>query len=220
MSDISNGDKPLIVPAGKNPFETLAEQSSNQLWFGELLKFQKGDWVTGPNNEECTESELVAIMPGLMTGWIRWEDHFPVEHKMGLVQEGFVPPALETLSHRDKDLWEVDDNGKPQDPWQDSRYLPMISVNGERIYTFATSTDGGRRLGIAPLSGEYGARIKEHPYDLPVVGLSLDSYQHSNRSYGRIKYPVFPIKRYVKADVYLAAVAALTGKTLKLLPPM
>ena len=214
---MSNDNVP-VVP-GRNPFEDYADRVDNQMLLGPILKFAKGDWVIGRDGEECPEKEVVALMPGLLQGWIRWEDNFPVEHVMGLLMEGFVPPALETLSHRDKAQWELNNNGKPRDPWQESAYLPVISVNAENVYTFATSSDGGRRRAIAPLCREYGNHIRQHSDELPVVGLEQDSYMHPDRSIGRVKYPLLPVKRWVKADPYLAAVTALTGKSLKLLLP-
>jgi len=95
----------------------------------------------------------------------------------------------------------------------------VITINGETVYTFATSSDGGRRRAVAPLCREYGTHIRQHPDELPVIGLEQDSYQHPDRSIGRVKYPLFPVKRYVKADPYLAAVTTLTGKSLKLSLP-
>jgi hypothetical protein len=214
---MSNDDKLPIVP-GKNPYEDYADRVDNQMLLGPILKFTKGDYLIGRDGEECPEKELVALMPGLLHGWIRWEDNLPVEHKMGLLMEGFVPPALETLDRRDKEKWELDNKGEPRDPWQDSAYLPVITVNGETVYTFATSSDGGRRRALAPLCREYGNRIRQYPDELPVIGLEQDSYLHPDRTIGRVKYPLFPVKRWVKAEPYLAAVTTLTGKSLKLLP--
>jgi hypothetical protein len=208
---------PPAVP-GKNPFESYADRADNQMWLGPLLKFTKGEYLVGRDGEECPEKEVVALMPGLLHGWTRWEDSFPVENVLGLMMEGFVPPALETLNHRDREKWELDNKGKPRDPWQESFYLPVITINGDKVYTFATSSDGGRRHAIAPLCGEYGTHIRQHPDELPVIGLEQDSYLHSDRSIGRVKYPLLPVKRWVKADVYLAAVTTLTGRSLKLLP--
>jgi hypothetical protein len=210
-----NDDKVPVVP-GKNPFEDYADRSNTQMWLGALLKFTKGDYLVGRDGEECPETELVALMLGLLCGWIRWEDSYPVEHRMGLLLEGYVSPARATLGHHDEAQWELDNNGKPRDPWQQGVYLPMISTNGEMIYTFTTTSDGGRRRAVAPLCAEYGKHMREHPDELPVIGLEQDSYQHPDRSIGRVKYPLFPIKKWVKADPYLAAVMTLTGKQLKL----
>jgi hypothetical protein len=212
MSNDEKDDKLPSIPGGKNAFEDLAAQGGK--WLGPLLKFKKGDYVFGPNDEEFSEKELVALMPGLMHGYILWEDNTAVQEEMGLPAEGYVLPERNTLGHLDKTQWE---NPK-RDPWQESFYLPVITVNAEAVYTFATSSDGGRRHAIRPLCGEYGMRIREHPDDLPVFGLEQNGYEHSDPSVGWVKYPLFPVKRYVKAAPYLAAVAALTGRTLKLLP--
>jgi hypothetical protein len=217
MSNDDEGKVPA-TPGNKNPFESFADRADTQTWLGPLLKFVKGDYLVGRDGDECLETEMVALMPGLLHGYIRWEDSFPVEHVMGLLMEGFVPPARETLSHRDKATWPVDNNGEPRDPWQETNYLPVISVNAESVYTFVTATDGGRRRAIVPLCREYGQRIRQYPDELPVIGLEQDSYMHPNRTIGRVKHPLFPIHRWVKADPYLAAVLTLTGKSLKLLP--
>jgi hypothetical protein len=217
-NDDKKDDKTPIVPStGKNPFESYADRADNLKYLGPLLKFTKGDWLIGRDGDECTEKEVVALMTGLMHGYVRWEDSFPVEHVMGLMMEGYVLPARETLSHRDKTQWVADDKGNTRDPWQESFYLPVITVNAEAVYTFATGSDGGRRRAIAPLCGEYGNHIRQHPDELPIIGLEQDSYQHPDRSIGRVKYPLFPVKRWVKAEPYLAAVTTLTGKSLKLL---
>jgi hypothetical protein len=217
--DKTPDNKPPATTGNKNPFETFADNADSQN-FLPLLKFNKGDWVVGRDAEPCPETELVAIVPGLMHGWIRWEDSFPVEHRMGLVMEGFVLPARDTLGYLDETTWEIDSKtGKPRDPFQESNYLPVMSINAENVYNFATSSDGGRRRAIAPLSREYGNHIRTNPDELPVIGLEQDSYMHPDRKIGRVKYPLFPVKKWVKADAYLAALTALTGKPLKLLLP-
>jgi hypothetical protein len=209
-----------LTPAGKNPFENYGDQADSN-WLGDLLKFNKGDYVVGRDADECSHTELVAIMPGLVHGMLRWEDGRPIHSEMGLMMDGFVLPARNTLDCQDKSLWEVDDKGKPIDPWHECFYLPVISVNAEDVYTFATDSDGGRRHGIRPLCADYGNHIRQHPDEVPVIGLEQGSYLHSNPSVGRVKYPVFPTKRYVKVGPYLAAIEALTGRTFKLplLPP-
>jgi len=216
----NEGDKNVPIVPGKNPYEDYADRVDNQMLLGQLLKFSKGDWLIGRDGDACPHTELVALMQGLMHGWTRWEDSAPVEHIMGLLVEGFVSPARNKLSHSDKALWEPNaDGGEPQDPWQQSVYLPMITIDGDAVFTFATSSDGGRRRAIAPLCREYGNQMRQHPNELPVVGLEQDSYQHPNRKIGRVKYPLLPFKRLVKAEPYFAAVMTLTGKSLKLALP-
>ena len=118
---------------------------------GTLLKFVKGDWLIGRDGEKCPEKELVAIMPGLVHGWIRWEDNFPVEHNMGLLIEGFILPNRAELGHQEQETWRLEANGERRDPWQQGIYLPMVAVDGKTVYTFTATSDGGRRRGVAPL---------------------------------------------------------------------
>jgi hypothetical protein len=217
---VPTNDNQVPATTDKNVFEAYANETDTQRILGALLKFTKGDWLIGRDGEECPEKELVAVVPGLVHGWIRWEDNRPVEQVMGLLIEGFVPPERNTLSHNDKATWELDAGGESRDPWQQGLYLPMVTVDGETVYTFTTSSDGGRRRGVAPLCSEYGHRIRQHPNELPVVRLEQDSYLHSNRSIGRVKYPLFPVDRYVEGKPYLDAVAAIAGRPLTPLPGM
>jgi hypothetical protein len=201
------------VPAttDKNPFEQYADDVDSSTIIGSLLKFSKGDWLVGKDGAECEEEQLVAVLPGLLHGWVRWEGGKPVEQIMGLVTDGFQPPKRSELGYDDEALWESGDNG-PRDPWQPTVYLPMVSLDGGTVYTFSSSSDGGRRRGIAPLCREYGHHMRQCPDELPVVRLDQSSYLHTDKSKGRIKYPLFPIKNWVKAAAYINAVAAEAGR--------
>jgi hypothetical protein len=220
MSNEKKDDKRLpTIPGGRNVFEAAGDaMTQGGVIVGKLLKFSKGDWVAGPDSEEIPNgTELVAVIPGIASGWQRWEDNRPVEQIMGLLIEGFVPPARSTLSHTDKSTWPIDGNGKPRDPWQPTIYAPMATVDAATIYTFTTSSDGGKRHAIGPLCKDYGNHIRHAPDELPVVKLDQDSYLHTDRTIGRVKYPEMPIARWVKAEKYLAAVAEAAGRPLKLL---
>jgi hypothetical protein len=221
VSKEEDDDKKLpTVPGSRNVFETAGDaMTQGGVIIGDLLKFTKGDWVAGRDNDIVANgTELVAVVNGTLQGLVRWEDNHPVEQVMGLLVEGYVPPERSTLGYNDKAKWEVDaKTGKPRDPWQPTVYMPMVTVNAEKVYTFTTSSDGGMRHAIGPLCKEYGGHIRQHPDELPVVKLAQDSYLHSDRTIGRVKYPEFPVARWVKAEKYLAAVAAVAGRSLKLL---
>jgi hypothetical protein len=155
-------------------------------------------------------------MHGLVHGWIRWGN--PIEHAMGLLIKGFTPPSRDALGYHDKAAWELDAKGEPRDPWQQGLYLPMVTIDGKSVFTFSTTSDGGRRRAVAPLCREYGHHIRQHPDEIPIVRLEQGSYQHPDRSIGRVKFPLFPVDRWVKAEHYLTAVATITGRSLNLLP--
>ena len=207
------------VPESRNVFEAVGSaMTQGSVIIGDVLKFSKGDWLAGPDGEEINaETELVAVVPGTVHGWLRWENMRPVEQIMGSLVEGFVPPARSMLGHSDQSAWETNAAGKPRDPWQTTIYMPMVSLDAATIFTFTTGSDGGRRYAVGPLCKEYGGHIRQHPDELPIVKLHQDSYAHSDRSIGRVKYPELPIVRWVRADKYLAAVADAAGRPLKLL---
>jgi hypothetical protein len=73
-------DKKVPAMPGKNAFEAYADDVDSQMIAGVLLKFTKGDYLVGRDGDECSESELVAIVPLLVHGLIRWENNRPVEH--------------------------------------------------------------------------------------------------------------------------------------------
>jgi hypothetical protein len=184
----------------RNVFEAYGESAGSGLIVGDLLKFSKGDWLAGQENRAIAEgTKLLAVMDTLIVGWQKWESQRPVAYRMGLLIEGFVPPPREELGDNDEELWERDDNDEMRDPWALTNYMQLIDPkNAEQVFTFTTSSKGG--LGaIAKLCREYGrAREKEHREDqYPLVRLDIGSYQHRDRSLGRIKFPSFSIVGWV-----------------------
>ena len=218
MSNEINKVKDTLLSSTRNVFEAYGNAATiGGPIIGQLLKFTKGDYLVGREGEECGEKELVAVVPGILHGWTCWENNKQVEQVMGPLIEGFVPPARSTLDRNDKSRWEIDGNGKARDPWVPSVYMPMVSVDASNVYTFSTSSDGGRRHAIGPLCQEYGAHIRQHPNELPIVKLEQDSYLHAERSIGRVKFPLFPVERWTVTDKYIAAITAITGRPVKLL---
>jgi hypothetical protein len=216
--DDKDKDKLPTVPESRNVFEAIGDvMTQSTAIIGSLLKFSKGDWLAGFDNEEVPDgTELVAVVSGIVHGQVRWEDNRPVEQIMGPLIEGFVPPARSTLGYNDKTKWEIS-GGKTRDPWQETIYMPAVTIDAATVFTFSTGTDGGRRHAIGPLCKEYGSHIRQHPDELPVVKLQQDSYEHTDRSIGRVKYPELPVMRWVKAEKYLAAISKAAGRPVKLL---
>lgn len=187
-----NGSTALAT-AEDNPFLSYGRATSQSTIVGELLKFSKGEWTAGKNDTEVPEgTEMVAIMDQLLTGWIKWVDGKPAEQEMGLVAEGYRPPRRSDLGDMDKDSWEVDQHGVPKDPWQLTNYLVMKDTASGEVYTFTTSSRGGISA-VGKLSEAYGKNMRAKPDLFPVVALQVDSYKHSNKSYGKIFVPMLPV---------------------------
>jgi hypothetical protein len=183
-----------IEKPGSNAFLAYGNAATARSIVGKLLKFSKGDYLAGMEDEEVKlGTQFVAHMPSLCVGWIRWEDNKPpAEQRMGLVAENYQPCKRKELGDLDEDQWERDDDGHPRDPWQFSNYLILIARDGGDLYTFTTSSRGGLSA-VGELCKAYGKQMRQRPNQHPIVELDVGSYQHSNRSYGRIKFPIFKI---------------------------
>ena len=185
-----------------NPFTAYGEAVTHRNIVGELLKFSKGDWLVGQDNEEVkVGTQFVANMHELLVGWIRWQDNKPTDHIMGKVVDSYQPPRRSELGDTDSHEWEVDDRGDPRDPWQLSNYLLMKGMVDGELYTFTTGSKGGRDA-IGDLSKDYGKVMAQHGDEFPVVAISVRSYEHPNKSYGRIKTPEFKIVGWVGRDTF------------------
>lgn len=181
----------------RNAFEAYGDQASQRSIVGTLLKFSKGDWIAGEDEDVETETEFLVNMDQLMVGWIKWVDNKPVEQIMGPVAEGFQPPRRNTLGDEDQDGWEVDPtSGQPRDPWQFSNYVLFQAIGNNdcadegEIFTFATSSRGG--LGaIGELCKVYGKEMRTRPDEYPVVSIETSHYQHAK--YGRTYVPILKV---------------------------
>lgn len=194
-----------------NYFQSYGDQVSQRSIVGQLLKFSKGDYLIGQDNEDMKEgTQLVANMDELMVGWLRWEDNKPTDQIMGRVTDGYQPPRRNELGDDDKSKWEIDNDGHEKDPWQFSNYLIMKSVEGDEIYTFTTSSKGGLSA-IGELCKTYGKAMRQRPAEFPIVSLGVDSYQHSNKAFGRIKVPLLTVVGWASKAEFAEALSNETA---------
>lgn len=202
-----------IANTGGNYFQSYGDQVSQKSIVGKLLKFSKGDYLVGEDNDEVEEgTQYVANMDELMVGWIRWSDNKPTDQIMGRVSEGYQPAKRNTLGDDDKARWEVDDQGRERDPWQFSNYL-ILKTPGEQgedaLFTFTTSSRGGLNA-IGELCKAYGKAMRQRPDELPIISLGVGSYQHSNKAFGRIKFPTFEVVGWAPRSEFAEALADTT----------
>jgi hypothetical protein len=180
-----------VTSTEDNPFEAYGNAATNNHIVGQLLKFSKGDYLAGQDSTViAVGTKMAAIMDQLWIGWVKWRGGSPANHVGGLVSAGYIPSKRDELDDNDQTTWETDDDGRPRDPWQFSNYLVLVEQKEKTLYTFATQTKGG--LGaIGELCKMYGKAMRERPDEYPIIELGVGSYQHPNKTFGRIKYPVF-----------------------------
>lgn len=197
----------LTLPPAKNAFETYADSVSSNRLVGDRLKYDKGDWLAGQDAEEIAMgTRLVAAASETMVGWIRWADNKPTDVLMGRVADGFMPAARRDLGDLDESGWEVNQENQPKDPWQLTSYVILKEEKGDRLFTYAPSSAGGRNV-VGALIGEYGKHLRTKPNEFPIVALGTDSYMHKDRSRGRIKVPVLKVVGWVDQGATMAAIA-------------
>jgi hypothetical protein len=172
-----------------------------------IIKFAQGDFNRGKEQEEIPlGTEMVVVMSTLRSGYIKWEDNRPVREDsiMGYVKDGFAPPRSHELPERDKSQWEEGNDGKPRDPYQFTNEVVFIDLKTGEPGLFSTSSKGGVSA-LGELAKAYGGHMRAHPEQFPVIALGVNSYQHSDRTIGRVKTPKFTIVRWVDSAEYLKA---------------
>jgi hypothetical protein len=170
---------------------------------GELLKFSKGEYLAGKDGRELeVGARLVAAMDTLAVGWQCWRGGAVAASEVGLVANGFKPPRRNELGDLDAAQWEADNDGQPRDPWQFSNQLLMVDPASGAVFTFVTSSRGGLNA-VGSLAKAYGVN---HGARFPLIELGVGSYQHRDRSFGRIKFPIFDVLSWVDKEKTLKAI--------------
>ena len=198
-----DNSKALAVPTAMTPAQLDAmdhyAQTAGPGLFGDLLKHsgKTGEWTAGPQGVEVPHgTELVAIVPEMLTGHVKWIDGELADQAMVPVYSalGSDPRAHRaTLDETDRTKWAPDDDGRPKDPWQEAALLPMVDPKTGAKYSFSTCSVGGVRA-CKQLSGTYSRQMRAAPETttgyLPRVALGTRSYRHSDKKRGTIFNPV------------------------------
>lgn len=198
-----------------NFFSAYGKLATQSMIVGKLLRFTKGDYVAGQDMEEVAiGTRLVVNMDSILIGWQRWEDQRPAEQAMGLLVEGFQPPRRDALGFTDQSQWEVDDRGQPRDPWQESNVVLMKDPESDELYTFTAASKGSIGA-VQKLCAAYSKEMRERSGEYPVIELGVDSYMHSNKAFGRIKFPVLGIVDWTDKSEFEVAPEASEPKRQK-----
>ena len=201
---------PVPVPQAAPPAQLTALErygrSGGDL-YGELLKFsgKTGVWTAGAQGVEIPlGTQLVAIVPEMLAGYVKWLNGELVEQALVPVTEAYDPKALRvSLGNTERDQWAKGEDGQPEDPWKEAAYLPLKNLKTGAEYTYSTSSLGGCRA-VKKLVATYAWQLRAAPETtanhLPVVELGARSYKHTDRKRGTIFNPVLTGINWVPAS--------------------
>lgn len=163
-----------------------AAEANERVLRGTLLKFADWNWTRG-REAEPVEKGAQLVATGTAAAWVRWQGGKPVETR--LRQPGSKMPEREELGNLDETKWEKGADGRPKDPWQNTRFVYLVNPLTAEAFTFSTSSFGGREAVVT--LGDSIARMRSaHPDATPVVALEAAPMQ---TRYGRKSKPTFKV---------------------------
>ena len=190
---MSDNHSMMKSPPADDGWNDAASEAGERMIRGTILRFADWRWTAGKERTEIeTGTRLVALATAAM--WVRWEDGKPAEYRVR--QPGRRLPERDELGHDDQDEWEIGPDGKPQDPWQNTRLVYLVDPQTAEAFTFSTSSWGGR--GAVTDLGDQIARMRTvHPDAVPIVELQAAEMP---TKHGRKSKPVFKIVGWKSAD--------------------
>jgi hypothetical protein len=167
---------------------------------GTLLTFNDKQFLAGSGKykeELAVGTQLVAV--AVKAGFKFWQDGTCLKFVTEI--DGHFPRRDE-LGHDEKSLWEPGSDGKPTDPFQNSRELRLFNpVTGEE-YTFCTHTKGGRGA-VDTLKSSFLNAQREHSGQRPIVSLE---WKPMPTDFGMKSKPYFRIVGWYPPNVQKANV--------------
>jgi len=192
---VTNGGTAVAIPDNRTSVQQYLDEISPATIAGHMVKFNKdGKFVRTDNDDVIDdETDFIAMPDQTLIGWIKFNgEGQPPDRVMGLLYDGFVMPARDTLSDTDQSKWELGLDGRPQDPWQHHVYLVLQHADTKELFTFVTSSITGRKA-IGNLLRHYDRTQRGGDDSYPIVRLKVGGFQHRDARVGWVKTPVIAI---------------------------
>jgi hypothetical protein len=124
-------------------FDTCPADTGGGHIRGTMLRFIDWKYFAGRGRKELDPTNKLFVATDLKAVWVKWADGRIVD-QADRTRTGEYP-TRDDLPDQDKTQWKCNAAGEAQDPWKDTRYLGLLDHSTAAIYTFTTSTAGGRR---------------------------------------------------------------------------
>jgi hypothetical protein len=168
-------------------WDDAAAENAERVIKGTLLKFSDWRWTKGKEGIEVEEgTRLVAL--GTAAGWVKWHGGKPVEYVIR--QPGKKLSDRDELSDSEGcGTWEIGPDGKPKDPWQNTRFVYFVNPASAEVFTFSTSSWGGRQA-VNDLAEQIQRMRYARPGESPLVELHAEPWL---TKFGRKSKPFFKV---------------------------
>jgi hypothetical protein len=179
----------------RTPIERYVDEIAPSMIAGKLIKFSKeGKFVISETGDEISaDDDFIALCNETLIGWIKFnDDGTPPDRAQGLLYDGFVMPSRASLGDLDEQQWPNGLNGQPADPWQHQVCLVLQSPATQELFTFATSSQTGRRA-VGNLLRHYDRMHRTDSESYPVVRLKPSGFAHRDERVGWVHVPAFAV---------------------------
>jgi hypothetical protein len=184
-----------IAADDRSELDKYLDQADSTELAGPPVKFTKSGEYTRTDTDEILDDQTmwVAHFDQMMAGYRRF--HGQGQPPTVVMRLAFDPdfemPDRATLGDTAENEWEVVD-GKPQDPWQLTNYLPLEHAETHELLCFVTSSRGGIKA-VGRLL-KHCKRVSKTDADfLPLIQLKTGGYNHPNKQFGWVNTPLFSI---------------------------
>jgi hypothetical protein len=158
----------LAIMNADDGWGDVAAENAGRVLRGTLLKFSDWTWSKGKEGTEVKDgTKLIAL--GTVRAWVKWVGGKPAKYK--IPEAGRSMPEREDLGDLNEDDWEAGVDGEPKDPWQNTRFVHLVDPLSAEIFTFSTSSWGGRGA-VADLAEQIQRVRYANPGAVPVVELT------------------------------------------------
>jgi hypothetical protein len=188
----------VAIPDNRTEVQKYLDEIAPAGIAGRLIKFTKeGVFATADDGEPVPEAaDFIALCDETLVGWIKFnrdkDSDTPPERVMGLLYDGFVMPPRNTLGDTDVTQWEPGLSGAPEDPWHHQVCLVLQNTETKELYTFATTSQTGRRA-VGNLLKHFDRMRRTNSAELPVVRLKSGGFNHRDDRIGWVSVPVFAV---------------------------
>lgn len=189
---MADADHENVAAVSDDGFDEIAAEATARPIRGELLTFADWKWRSGKEKTVMADGrKLVAVAAAAL--WQKWVNGHPTIVR---AEPGKRLPDRDEIGDNNPDQWELASDGKPRDPWQDTRLLYLVDPETAQDFTFSTSTYVGRAAVVA-LADQIKRMRFAHPGAQPLV--ALHSAEHKTQ-HGRKSRPVFRVVGWFGAD--------------------